>query len=188
MKNTITINKNAQTTVGAGLDSARGCRGITLIALIITVIVLLILSGVALNFIVGQNGILTHSETSKQQYELASAREELEMVIADIQTEIRKTEGRKATLADLENRIDKNKYSILLSTDPIATTTAVSTNYTYASVVLLEKEIEFTVDAKLIIREVELVSVKQGTAEVEIGTKIKSYVGKDANNKYRVKY
>ncbi len=41
-------------------------QGITLIALIITIIVLLILAGVSIAMLTGDNGILTRTKSSKQ--------------------------------------------------------------------------------------------------------------------------
>ena len=41
-------------------------RGITLIALVITIIVLLILAGVSIAMLTGQNGILTQANKRKQ--------------------------------------------------------------------------------------------------------------------------
>ena len=40
-------------------------KGITLIALVITIIVLLILAGVSIAMLTGQNGILTQANTAK---------------------------------------------------------------------------------------------------------------------------
>ena len=36
----------------------KGIRGITLIALVVTIVVLLILAGVSINLIIGQNGLM----------------------------------------------------------------------------------------------------------------------------------
>ena len=41
-------------------------RGITLIALVITIIVLLILAGVSISMLTGENGILTQANKSKK--------------------------------------------------------------------------------------------------------------------------
>ena len=41
-------------------------RGITLIALVITIIVLLILAGVSISMLTGENGILTQAQTAKE--------------------------------------------------------------------------------------------------------------------------
>ena len=39
-------------------------KGITLIALVVTIIVLLILAGVAISLTIGQNGIITRAQTA----------------------------------------------------------------------------------------------------------------------------
>ncbi len=54
-------------------------RGITLIALVITIIVLLILAGVTIATLTGENGILTRAKTAKEETEKAETTEELNM-------------------------------------------------------------------------------------------------------------
>ena len=51
-------------------------NGITLIALVITIIVLLILAGVSIAMLTGENGILTQAQRAKQETENAQAEEE----------------------------------------------------------------------------------------------------------------
>ena len=58
-------------------------KGITLIALVISVIVMLILAGVSLNAMVGENGILTQAQQAKLASELAQEQEELEYMLAN---------------------------------------------------------------------------------------------------------
>ena len=43
----------------------KGNRGITLIALIVTIIVLILLAGVTLNLLMGDNGILNRAKAAK---------------------------------------------------------------------------------------------------------------------------
>ncbi len=50
-------------------------KGITLIALVITIIVLLILAGVSIAMLTGENGILTQATKSVDATELAEAKE-----------------------------------------------------------------------------------------------------------------
>ena len=52
---------------------------ITLIALVVTVVVLLILAGVSIAMLTGENGILTQAQRAKISTELASYKEELEL-------------------------------------------------------------------------------------------------------------
>ena len=51
-------------------------RGITLIALVITIIVLLILAGVSIAMLTGENGILTQAQKAKEETERAQEEEE----------------------------------------------------------------------------------------------------------------
>lgn len=60
-----------------------GKKGITLISLVVTIIVLLILAGVSVSMLTGQNGILTRAAESKEKTEIASEREEIQMVISN---------------------------------------------------------------------------------------------------------
>ena len=62
-------------------------RGITLIALVVTIIVLIILAGVSINMLVGDNGIITQAQNAKRETEEAQAREKLELALIDLQTE-----------------------------------------------------------------------------------------------------
>lgn len=59
-------------------------KGITLIALVITIIVLLILAGVSLNLISGSEGILGKATKAVDQTNIAGAKEELEMAVLTV--------------------------------------------------------------------------------------------------------
>ncbi len=56
-------------------------KGITLIALVITIIVLLILAAVSIATLTGENGILTKASKAKEDTELAEAREKVQMAV-----------------------------------------------------------------------------------------------------------
>ena len=62
-------------------------KGITLIALVVTIIVLLILAGVSIATLTGENGILTQVNKSKQQTEIAEVKERAKLDIMDWQAE-----------------------------------------------------------------------------------------------------
>ena len=51
-------------------------RGITLIALVVTIIVLIILATVSINMVVGENGLIRKAEQARDAYEESSKREE----------------------------------------------------------------------------------------------------------------
>lgn len=54
-------------------------KGVTLIALVITIIVLIILAGVSINMLVGENGIITQAQKAKEDTEKAKIEEEQAM-------------------------------------------------------------------------------------------------------------
>ena len=56
-------------------------KAITLIALVITVIVLLILAGVSIAMLTGDNGIITQATKSKEQTEQASDEEKIQLAV-----------------------------------------------------------------------------------------------------------
>ena len=57
----------------------RNQRGVTLVALVVTIIVLIILAGISINLILGDNGIITIAKRAKENTELARIEEEKEL-------------------------------------------------------------------------------------------------------------
>lgn len=62
-------------------------KGITLIALIITIIVLLILAGVVNSLIIGESGILNKTSSAGEDYSNKEMKEKLQLKIIDLQME-----------------------------------------------------------------------------------------------------
>lgn len=65
------------------MKNLKNQKGITLVALVITIIVLLILAGVALSLVAGNEGILTKAVTAVDETEYSSAKEQAELAIAE---------------------------------------------------------------------------------------------------------
>ena len=61
------------------MKSENNAKGITLIALVVTIIALLILAGVAINLTIGDNGVITRASKARLTSELSTYKEELEM-------------------------------------------------------------------------------------------------------------
>ncbi len=64
-----------------------GKKGITLISLVVTIIVLLILAGVTIATLTGENGILSRATESKNKTEEAQEKESLELAVTSSQME-----------------------------------------------------------------------------------------------------
>ena len=62
-------------------------KGITLIALVITIIVLLILAGVTLSMVMGDSGIFGKANNAKDKTEVAQYEEELRICVLELQAD-----------------------------------------------------------------------------------------------------
>ena len=74
-------------------------RGITLISLVITIIILLILAGVTLNLTLGDRGIITQAQQAKEAHEIATIKENIKLDILNKELE---KEGESLTKEELE--------------------------------------------------------------------------------------
>ncbi len=87
-------------------------RGITLIALIITIIILLILAGVTINVLIGENGLFNTASHAGEKYEEAGAREKLEAVLIELQTDkITKPQDYNEN-EYIDNKLKDNKMTV----------------------------------------------------------------------------
>ena len=59
-------------------DNLVNKKGITLVALVVTIVVLLILAGVSINLVLGQNGLITNAKEAKISQEFSTYKEKLE--------------------------------------------------------------------------------------------------------------
>ena len=79
--------------------------GVTLIALIITIIVLLILAGLTIAMVVGDNGVLNQAVNSRIQTDHASVKEAMDLAYSDFKLEQVNEyleEGNSARVASLD--------------------------------------------------------------------------------------
>ena len=88
-------------------------KGITLIALVITIIVLLILAGVTIATLTGENGILTRATDAREQTELADEKEKIELSAVGA---LAKENGGEISQTSLEEELGKyfenGKYAV----------------------------------------------------------------------------
>ena len=90
-------------------------KGITLIALVITIIVLLILAGVTISTLTGDNGILTQATNAKIMTEISQLKEEIDLYV--VGEELNNVEGidrYPIIKEETMESIDKDKLSIEL--------------------------------------------------------------------------
>ena len=75
-------------------------RGITLIALVVTIVVLLILAGISVSMLTGQNGILNKAAEAKEKTEISSKDEQRKLAQAEALMNTEKTTYKGVTLPE----------------------------------------------------------------------------------------
>jgi len=105
-------------------DAAHGDpKGITLISLVITIIVLIILAGVAINLSIGDNGLFRKAQQATQEYANEQAKEQTE--IAKVSNEIDKnidgnrTESLKTRFKYLGDYVSTTQWTKVATYDEI---------------------------------------------------------------------
>ena len=108
-------------------------KGITLIALVITIIVLLILAGVSIAMLTGQNGILTQANSSKSTTAKAEAVEKINLALNAMKSEIYSQQVTNSTYAPATNATtaDAAMITVLKKDFPTISTSAVEGDYWY---------------------------------------------------------
>lgn len=99
-------------------------KGVTLVALVITIIVLLILAGVSISLVVGDNGVLSNATNAADKTNQASVESAVGLAISSAQTQFLsdkysgngtnagKNFSEVCTVADLTKYIDTNEYTV----------------------------------------------------------------------------
>lgn len=136
-------------------------KGITLIALIITIIIMLILAGVVLSISLGKNGLFKTAQYAVQENSEATAKEKLELALADL-TSNKYTNENYDENEYIDNYLINQGMSII------------------GDVVIVDNW-KFTID-----RSVPKIGESLGQSYVKITNTIKEYLGYNENNKYEV--
>lgn len=80
-------------------------KGITLVSLAVTIIVLIILAGVSINLVLGENGIITKAQEAKKKQIIAEAKEKIGMDIVSAQI----------GAAEIGNQLEKQDIETIIS-------------------------------------------------------------------------
>ena len=155
-----------------------GNKGITLIALIITIIILLILAGITIIGLTGNNGLFAQARKSKEETLKAQALEELKIKVMEVQT---KKNG-EATLSDIvEELANDENYEYIVSLESVASINGNIPDVSNAEKIYVTyKGFKFEINAEL---NVKLVGKNETNGDgdddnISVGTETKfSYTG-----------
>ena len=138
------INKITSNIPISNIQRLTSNTAITLVALVITIIVLLILAGVTLNMVIGENGIFGKANNAKNKTEVAQYEEELRMCILELQTD-EATKGTTFGIDTVRNNLVQ-KVNELQNTNDIE----IITEEGNATIEGIYKGYEFIIDEKYV--------------------------------------
>ena len=90
-------------------------KGITLIALVITIIVLLILAGISIAMLTGENGILKKAMNAKEETQIKGYYEKIELIRNELRLE--KENYAPPSIAEMKEEFDRNQTDWVASTE-----------------------------------------------------------------------
>ena len=92
-------------------------KGITLIALVITIVVMLILSIVSIRLVFGEDGIIAKAKYGVNRMKIAQYKEEIEIALAEeeVNAQTGKNLGNKFSYENVWNRLRKNDSSLVVT-------------------------------------------------------------------------
>lgn len=96
------------------LRKNKGEKGITLIALIVTIVVLLILAGVSIAMLTGNNGILTQAQEAKKETESASLEEKIKLLATETTINEYVGENPSKTVQQLQKELNEQGENVLV--------------------------------------------------------------------------
>ena len=90
-------------------------KGITLVSLVITIIVMLILAGVSLSMVMGDSSVLEQATQAVDETERSSVSDEVSLAVGAVQTayygQYSNTTGRLTMAQCLETKLNKNDFT-----------------------------------------------------------------------------
>ena len=145
-------------------------KGITLIALVVTIIVLLILAGISITMLTGQNGILNRAGEAKTTNGVAQGEELIKVAVMDALTrglgDLKDTDLRKALNSNLGT--EGKDYEII------------GDEYNGWTITIDETEKDYQISTKGVIKEIEKVEGNSSDWKV-VGNAVVKYLGNDTN-------
>ena len=144
------------------MKKARKMQGITLIALIVTIILLLILAGISIGVIGGSNGILNRASQALDANDKATATEKMELKITYLNMVSFGENTRKATLQELADGLcaDEEMQYVLLESQQTASLAPIEVGEAKSIFTKLKKyPYEFEINSDLQLASVDGVKV-----------------------------
>ncbi len=88
------------------LKTLKNAKGITLIALVVTIVILLILAGVSISMVTEENGVITQAQKAKEETKIAEEKEAVQIAYTGAMGE--KYDSDSITASDIQKQLDAN--------------------------------------------------------------------------------
>ena len=165
------------------MKNLKARSGITLIALVITIIVLIILAGVAINLTLGQNGLLNRTKEAREKYEIASAKEYIELKIDECIIE----KGGEASLQDIIDYLaEDSNVTYYVALEEVGLVAGEVDIGSPKEIYVVYNSYQFKINES---KKVEFISIVDVDLEgkVSIEAQVKEHLGKNADEKYEAR-
>lgn len=125
----------------------KGEKGITLVALVVTIVVLLILAGVSISMVIGKNGLITKAQDTQVAQDKAFARDTVETALKAVEIDVLSGTKASGAVSDVVTAIANTQFKAGTATNTIEYTndnskvyvvTVNLTDYTVTSVAAAE--------------------------------------------------
>ena len=155
-------------------------NAITLIALVITIIVLLILAGVALSLVLGENGITERAVNSRKMHNISSAKEKVELEVANLASEYYQSKyiNGDSSADSLQNYI-VSRMSEIQNIDNFTLTTNANSKTIKLSSTDGKATAEIELDGKVRWKTTQIASVHGSVNSAELQNLRNYFVGND---------
>lgn len=147
------------------MERTKEIKGITLIALIVTIIILLILAGVAIAILTGENGILSKASNASEETNKQTATEKINLKITNIQIATYTEKQQMPNLQDLANGLCNDAENeieyVITKGEPLASQLPFVDTKGYNSIFtkLTEYPYEFEIDSDLRLASIDGIKV-----------------------------
>lgn len=108
-------------------------KGITLVALTVTVIVLIIITGITVNFTLGENGVITRAKETRESVQIDDEQKGVKIAAVEAKMESHSSEKSMEVLLKekLEEQFGKNSVTVVDTGDGYFSVTFVESNRVY---------------------------------------------------------
>lgn len=149
-------------------------KGITLVALVVTIIVLILLAGITIRLTLGENGILNYAKEAKEETNKETATEKINLKITTAQMNTYAKEERMPTLKEVSLILKEDEeIEYVIEAKPIASTKyEVGEEPTSILTKLRDYPYEFEINSSLQLASIDGVKITIGNQQNEM----KAYV------------